>query len=121
MSLLHNSTFCIFHHVNFFFLLSEVGSTSIRAVNSAQTRHALLAAAAAQGAFAPPLVGPSHGFNASIIFSGLRQNEAKEAARPHRLGDHFIGPVVHDGTGDVAPVPGTQAIGILLKHETRRG
>ena len=70
---------------------------------------------------APGTVGPSHGFNASIIFSGLRQNEAEEAVRSHWLGDHFIGPVVQHGIGDVAPVPGTQAIGILLKHETRRG
>jgi len=56
-----------------------------------------------------------------IFFSWLTQNESKEAVRPDRLGNHFICPVVQDGTGNIAPVHGTQASGILLKHETRRG
>jgi hypothetical protein len=58
-------------------------------------------------------LGVFHGFNAFIIFSGLRQNEAKETVRAPRLGDHFIGSVVQDGIRDVAPVHGIQAIGIL--------
>ena len=53
--------------------------------------------------------------------SRLEQAEEYSPATGRIYDERFGCAVVLNASGDVAPVQGTHAVGVLLKHKTRRG